>query len=249
MLKLISLNIERSRHLSRNLPFFLAEKPDVLCLQEVFEADLERIQRELEMPFVLWLADGFVDDEANSTGQPGTSGVAILSRTPLRDTGREHYYLPENGIALEVSGGAEGFRSTNAQGVVWATVEKDEVSFTITNTHFTWTPDGYPNAFQETDFETLKKILANINSHVLVGDLNAPRGRGMWEKFCALYEKDNIPAEVETTIDPDLHRFGFRLRLVVDALFSMGRYQVSGVRVISGVSDHQAIVAEINVVE
>ncbi len=243
MLKLISLNVERSRHLARNLPFFLAERPDVLCLQEAFEADLERFQAELEMPFLAWQPDVLIYKETNSTGKAGYSGQAILSRYPLNETGEEYYYMPEGGILLEMKEMAD-VRSTNAQGVIWVSVEKDGEVFTIANTHFTWTPDGYPNAYQETDFVSLQTILAQLPPHLFVGDLNAPRGGGIWERFAALYERDNIPAEIASTIDPAWHRFP-HLTHVVDCLFSDAAYHVQGVRIVAGVSDHRAVVAEI----
>lgn len=244
MLKLISLNVERSKHLDRNLPFFLKEQPDVLCLQEAFDADLERIKKELGMPFSIWQADVLIDTETNSTGRPGYSGQAILSRHPLTGVGEAYYYMPENGIALQAKGMVD-VRMTNAQGVVWASIEKDGETFTLANTHFTWTPDGFSNAHQETDFVALETILSALPAHVLVGDLNAPRGRGIWEKFSALYDRDNIPSDIDTTIDPELHRFG-DLRHVVDCLFTDSKYRVTSVRVVSGLSDHQAVVAEIS---
>lgn len=244
MLKLISLNVERSKHLSRNLPFFLAEKPDVLCLQEVFEPDLERFQRELEMPFLVWLPDALIDHETNSTGRPGYSGQAILSHQPLTAIGREYYYMPERGIALQMKQIVDA-RSTNAQGIVWASLEKDGEIFTIANTHFTWTPDGESNLAQETDFVPLKAILTDLPPHILVGDLNAPRGQRMWEKFGTLYAEDGIPADTETTIDPHFHE-NKGLRLVVDALFLDSSYRVGSVRIVAGLSDHMAVVAEIS---
>ena len=243
MLKLISLNVERSKHLSRNIPFFLAEQPDVLCLQEAFEADLERIQRELSLPFLIWLPDVFIDNETNSTGKPGYSGQAIFSRLPLTDAGKAYYYMPKQGITLEMKQMAD-VRSTNAQGIIWASVKKDGETFTIANTHFTWTPDGYPNTHQEVDFASLKVILSGLSSHILVGDLNAPRGRGIWEKFSALYNQDNIPAEIKSTVDPDWHHFPHLVH-VVDCLFTDSAYMATGVRIVSGLSDHRAVVAGI----
>lgn len=243
MLKLISLNVERSKHLARNLPFFLKEQPDVLCLQEAFEADLERFQHELDMPFLVWLPDVLIYKETNSTGKPGYSGQAILSRYPLTDIGKAYYYMPEQGILLEMKQMTD-VRSTNAQGIVWASLEKDGEIFTIANTHFTWTPDGYSNAAQEIDFVALKAILASLPPHILVGDLNAPRGRGMWEKFSALYDRDNIPSDIDTTTDPEFHRFS-DLRHVVDCLFTDSKYTVTSVRIVSGLSDHKAVAAEI----
>src|SRR3989338_8311574 len=40
-IKLISLNIERSKHLNVVLPFLKREKPDVVCIQELLERDIQ----------------------------------------------------------------------------------------------------------------------------------------------------------------------------------------------------------------
>lgn len=242
MPKLISLNVERSKHLHRNIPFLQQERPDVLCLQEVFEDDQERFARELEMPYYIWLKDVLTEGERNGAGKVGYSGPAIFSRTPFDNSGSEYYYLPEEGISLEDT--ADTFRQTNAQGVVWATTNIGEQSYLFVNTHFTCTVGGVFDEDQKQDFQELKKILDRLGAHILAGDLNSPRGRGSWEQFVDYYGKDNISADVISTIDPELHRRK-GLELVVDGIFAKSPYTVSNVRVVTGLSDHKAIVAQI----
>lgn len=152
--------------------------------------------------------------------------------------------MPEAGISLEAKEMVDA-RATNAQGVVWGSIEREGRTFTFANTHFTWTADGYPNELQAEDFNALKDILSKIGPHILTGDLNAPRGRGMWEKFSTLYAQDGIPASAETTIDPDLHK-NKSLRLVVDALFADRSYQIRSIEIIASLSDHKAVVATIS---
>ncbi|MFA9262609.1 MAG: endonuclease/exonuclease/phosphatase family protein [Undibacterium sp.] len=242
MLKLISLNVERSKHLDRNIPFFQREEPDILCLQEVFEADFDRISQETGLMHCLWQKDTQHDEPRNGGTERGYSGSAIFSRHPFIATGSEYYYRPERGIRLEFSDGLDR-RETNAQSVIWARIDQGGETFFIANTHFTWTPNGETSEDQLADFNSLKEILLSLPPHILVGDLNAPRGNGMWEKFQALYAADNIPAEIRSTIDPELHMK--KLEYVVDALFSSAEYTVQDVQVVSGVSDHQAIIAKI----
>lgn len=244
MLKLVSLNVERSRHLDRIFPFIQKELPDVLSLQEVLERDLADFQRVSGLAHVIWLRDTFIDLPTNTGGQPDYSGIAILSRHPFVSRESAYYFMPEAGISLEAKDMVDA-RATNAQGVVWGSIEKEGKVFTIVNTHFTWTADGYPNELQEADFHALEIILSKIEPHILTGDLNAPRGRGMWENFRALYAVDAIPESTETTIDPALHK-NKNLRLVVDALFSASDYDIRNVRIVPGLSDHKAVVAEIS---
>jgi hypothetical protein len=57
--------------------------------------------------------------------------------------------------------------------------------------------------------------------------------------------KDNIPPEVTTTLDQEIH--GVKgLQFVVDGMFSQPPYVVNNVRVVTGVSDHCALVGEVS---
>ncbi len=242
MLKIISLNLERSKHLHLNLPFFQRENPDVLCLQEVLEADIDRIAQETGLGHHLWLRDILTDAPANSDGKTGYSGPALFARSPFIASGSEYYYMPQNGIQLERE--SEFYSETNAHGIVWATVEKGDEQYTLVTTHFTWSEDGRATEKQKSDFEHLKKILDTLPPHILTGDLNAPRGFGIWEKFVAYYGRDYIPQGITSTIDPNLHRVK-NLQLVVDGIFAHPMYHVDEVAMVEGVSDHKALVASI----
>jgi len=43
-IKIISLNIERSKHIDRILPFLVREQPDVFCVQELCKKDIQYFQ-------------------------------------------------------------------------------------------------------------------------------------------------------------------------------------------------------------
>lgn len=152
----------------------------------------------------LWLRDILTDAPANSDGKTGYSGPALFARSPFIASGSEYYYMPQNGIQLERE--SEFYSETNAHGIVWATVEKGDEQYTLVTTHFTWSEDGRATEKQKCDFEYLKKILDTLPPHILTGDLNAPRGFGIWEKFVAYYGRDYIPQGITSTIDPNLHR-------------------------------------------
>ena len=46
-IRLVSLNIERRKHLNRILPFLQEYKPDVVCMQELFEKDVPYFEQAL----------------------------------------------------------------------------------------------------------------------------------------------------------------------------------------------------------
>ena len=122
-------------------------------------------------------------------------------------------------------------------------VEKEGETYTIATTHFTWADDGGVNEEQRRDLKQLLKLLRQRGELVLCGDFNAPRGREIFT-ILSSYLKDNVPPEVQTTLDPKLHRAG-ALPYVVDYLWSTPKYKATKVKVVSGVSDHMAIVANI----
>jgi endonuclease/exonuclease/phosphatase family metal-dependent hydrolase len=113
------------------------------------------------------------------------------------------------------------------------------------------TPDGLPTDEQRIDVKNLLNILDGIPEIILCGDFNIPRGiNDLYEQFATRYT-DNIPQEIQSTIDLNLHRAGddpeARARLekfVVDYAFTTPHYQTEHVRIASGVSDHCAIVTE-----
>ena len=126
--------------------------------------------------------------------------------------------------------------------------EKGNESFVVGTTHFTWSPDGIPDDFLRKDMKSLLAILQDIPEIVLCGDFNAPRGGEIFDALAQRY-KDNIPLEYDTSIDVNLHRDGKKMAdrsLMVDGLFTTSFYKCSNVRLVGGVSDHFAIIAEVH---
>ena len=76
---------------------------------------------------------------------------------------------------------------------------------------------------------------------LLGGDFNAPRGGPIFARL-ARHWTDCIPADVTTSIDPELHRAG-ALELMVDGMFASPGVRVDSVRMHTGLSDHQGITA------
>ena len=89
--------------------------------------------------------------------------------------------------------------------------------------HFSWTPDGSVDDRQRRHMQLLLEYLSTKGELVLCGDFNTPRGNELYEKLLTNY-LDNIPTEIQTTIDPKLHRINFenlgKLKLVVDYIWS-----------------------------
>ena len=238
-MKLISLNIEGDNHLNDVFTFLQREKPDIVCLQEVFLADFPSFEEKLEMRgYHLSLMTVLSQNEVRLS-QKGEFGIAILSRFPLNNVSIR-YYAKYAGELPVYSGGANVMN----RAVLIADVEKDGEFFTIATTHFTWTPNGTVTELQLDDLDSLREILKLIGQFVLCGDFNAPRGKQVFDALAQEYV-DNIPSSVTTTMDNKLHRNHNLDPLVVDGLFTTTNYSAKNTKVVCGVSDHCAIVSEI----
>ncbi len=235
-LKLISVNIEGQLHLDRVIPFLKSENADVVCLQEVYEPDFAMIAQSLGMKGMF--APMTLIQHDKKTGPNIPWGIGLLSRLPITDVNERYYYGSRGTLQVCVDN-----IKTIYKVLLAGVLEKDGVSYTVGTTHFTWTPDGQADEHQRRDMPALLAVLKKFPEIVFCGDFNAPRGREMFTILASRY-KDNIPPEYNTSIDPKLHRDG-PLQLVVDGLFSTPQYLASNVRLVTGVSDHCAIVADI----
>lgn len=239
MLKLMSLNLERSRHLGRVLPFLENKRPDVVCLQEVMTCDLEKLGAASGLEHRMMAP---MTQHPHEVGR-GPHGLAILSRYPLLKRYELVYAGSGDGGELFDRSNLDSKLNSSRYVVALATVETATEKFSFGTTHFPWTPDGKPRDFQ---FDSAQKITEELadNRIILTGDFNAPRGGPIFASFANQW-KDWIPLEIKTSIDPRLHRAG-ALELMVDGLFTSEHYRVEDVELYTGLSDHQAILASIH---
>ncbi len=240
-MKLISLNIEGSNHLDHVIPYIQKESPDVVCLQEVNDHDVTKLKNEWHMEG-LYVPTMHIDVDNEEGGSHLTIGaqygVAIFSK--LSDINfKTIYYV---GSSERIPKFNRDPNSTNRV-LLMAQIHHKNHTYHIITTHFTWTPNGQSTPLQHQELTQMMEKLKHIDDFVLCGDFNAPRGGDVWEKIAKKYQ-DNIPAHITTTLDPSLHRVKNLVRLV-DGLFTTPGYHVTNVRVIDGVSDHMAIVADI----
>lgn len=237
-IKILQLNIEKGKHIDIEIPFFKKENPDVVCLQEISRATFELLKQELGM-------DGYY--------APMDSldyiGVAILSRLPIISSGHDYYFRDEQSLL-------PGERYTEPEDLEWparvlvhAVIQQEGQQYTVLATHFPKNNIGGVVAdFQWRDYQALLNLLSEYSEFILTGDTNCPRGTAIFDDLAVRYT-DNIPKEVTTTLDPKLHRAGTKIAYVVDGLFTTAGLHVATIRLIDGVSDHMAIVADIHKVQ
>jgi endonuclease/exonuclease/phosphatase family metal-dependent hydrolase len=236
-ISLACLNIEMSKHLGAVGKFLSQRLPEVVCLQELFEQDVQHISSALGgAPHV------FVP---MSRRDPNVIvGIGIFSWLPIKRKVDLHYRGSLDLLPRFDSTNALTKSKTQNQLLLVCEFEKEGALFHVGTTHFTWTPNGRADDIQRHDLKILLDQIDTLDELVLCGDFNFPRGG---ELFTIISNrlKDNIPTHYITSIDPKLHRAG-ALQLMVDGLFSSGGYVVTDVELHSGVSDHCAITAEIS---
>jgi endonuclease/exonuclease/phosphatase family metal-dependent hydrolase len=237
-LALACINIERSKHLSRVVPFLRRHAADVTCLQEVVADDVDLLGEQVGYPH------RFFVPMCRFPEPPGARaiGIAILSQSAFASSEVVCYAGGGTGRDVLDRSSEEARFRTNRYSVGLVAIDCSGLSFTIATTHFPWSDHARTLDFQRTACDRLLELLGD-RSLVLCGDFNAPRGEEIFSRLAARWT-DHVPAAHTTSLDPVLHRAG-SLQLMVDGVFSTADYEVSGVTLHQGVSDHCAITAQI----
>ena len=237
----LNVNVEGDRHLSQIKKLLDNKKPDVVCFQEVLEKDIPFFIGAGYAHHFVPMKSYYVAEREEFT----TEGILTMWNKQFTLVCKHvHAYFTVLGAFED----RKGNRAPNDGDRPLLVVELSdgERMYRIGNTHFFWTPDGGVTEEQLVTLETMFTALDTHNDStgiILSGDFNAPRGRETWERIAARY-KDNIPRQIVTTIDQELHKKK-GLMYVVDGVFSSPEYIVSDAEVIEGVSDHKAVFARI----
>ena len=236
-MKLISLNIEGEKHLRRVIPFLKREKPDAICLQEVFQKDAVNISK------ILGMRRFFV---AMTIMRGKQKGIATFSYLPMKKKGVVYYHRAARTLKEY---DAKNKPKTIRHMLLATEIKIKNKTHVLINTHFTWTRNGMPDENQKRDFKTLMKTLKKFPEIIFCGDLNIPRGIN--ELYAPLAEqyKDAVPKSYSSSLNMNLHRMGNNKKesrrmkkYMVDYIFLSKEYQATSVRLKSGVSDHRAVV-------
>jgi endonuclease/exonuclease/phosphatase family metal-dependent hydrolase len=248
-LKVVTLNMEADKHLGPVLRKLKILQPHVICLQEIFEKDLEEVSRTLDMNY--YFAKNLNRQSRVIKDQNYYSeGIAIFSRLEFKKTLFGYYHsgnlvsdLPFDTTSIET------MRITESRAVIGITVyDKKREEYMIANTHFTWTPDGKVNEYQEQDLKSLMEFIGKFPHYILCGDFNIPRGKNPLYGHMRDYGLiDHIPQHVISSIDCRLHKKAHAdphvrnvlSETMVDYIFSTKDYKTSKFSVHTGMSDHK----------
>lgn len=239
-MKIVSLNIEGQRHLSRVREFLMKENADVVCLMEVFEDTLPDLT--VGYPYVEFAPGYLADQDAEGV----IAGERKWGELMMSHYSIEHVrkiYLGSYGETQLPLHGVD----THTPVLIVGEVVVAQKRYGVATVHGTWTKGGVVSLRQRREMGKMRSELAGWEG-VIAGDFNIPRGNAMYQELAKQWH-DNIPREVETTLDPILHYANKdevgRLKLVVDYVWSTPKYQVRNVSVKCGISDHCAVIAEV----
>lgn len=245
-MKIISINIERDLHTDTVVPFLKKEAPDVVCFQEIFEDELSFYETELNMDY-FFKPMAYWDSSAKCKENKGLRkyGIALFAKG-IKEINYKYIVGDESVVNIfKYPVDLEKRNDTVNFLVMWIKViDENGKEYNIANTHLPVTYEGLATDFQIEDAKKLINILdSNLDEFILVGDTNAPRGRATFDMIANKF-KDNIPQEYETSLDQNLHRVK-GLIYVVDCFFTKGDIKVKNVKLVDGVSDHMAVVGEV----
>jgi endonuclease/exonuclease/phosphatase family metal-dependent hydrolase len=243
-LRLVQLNVWGGRLERQLLPFFEAEQPDIICLQEAisFEAEdsgffatVENIQKVCQLPFVA-MAPVFTFDYQNKDAHFGN---CIISRYPIQKSEVLFTHLSHK---KEFQFGRD---STNVRNFVHVVTEIEGKAVNFLTHHGYHVPD-HKNGTTETlaQMQQLGSYIEELSGPViLTGDFNlAPHSESL-EVINRLLTNLPVKHHLRTTRNSLTHKTEVCDYIFVNDAITVKNFLVSE----EIVSDHKALLLDFDV--
>ena len=235
-MKVISLNINKGKNWMALMSFLFKEKPGLLLLQEVLLPQVQLLCDQLSMHGVF---GGMSINEAEN----GVSrGCVVLSTEQLHKPFTLKYGTFDSD--KQVSTQYEGLNTVLVGGYL------ESLGCVVATTHFTLSLTPAPDKEQRKNLPKLLRALEKRKVGLLGVDLNSARkmpdgsSGEIWQEL-AVRMCDSLTRDVKTTLDPN-HRWGNEPTVLDGMFYAPDRCRVHRVSLVSGVSDHKALVAYVN---
>jgi exonuclease III len=248
-MKLVSLNMEGTRHLERVVPFLEKEEPAVVTLTEAPEAFANTLT---DLGYYTTFAPMLMRKTAAGTY---TEGVLLASKQQ-HNARTTYYHRSAETVVVQVYSDTN---NTTSNVVLFAEIQHENNTYRLATTQGMITPDGLPHDLQRSSTQKLLEALSYEPPHFLCGDLNIPRGyNDLYDSFTRGYT-DMIPTTYGSSLDKTLHRLGsvptaelnapiFDVYMV-DYIFTQPPYTAGNVQFKFGISDHAAVIANMSITE
>lgn len=252
-LSIFSLNIERGKHLDRQLAYIKSFPFDIVCLQEVVTGSYDLTGKGVNTLREIQKVTGYQSLYAPHVtlrwDPSSTLGLAILYKDSCILVRHEVFYM----VPPTLEEQTEIDWSASPRCVQIAELSTSEGNITVANVHLAWSqksPDT-PERLRQAKilYEFLQKY-ADKNL-VLIGDFNADGSSQMMEWFGELGRNLTREYKVKNTINYNLHRNTAtmtRTGLVIDHAFVQKRINVRSFKVIDtpDLSDHYGLLVYVD---
>jgi hypothetical protein len=238
------------------------ELPDALAIQDLPAWAVSSLMERFPHVAFAPMTNHFVN------GERMVVGIALFSARHVFMTNIVHTTYWGDGVVKDLEGindqnerylGEESDRmveATEDRILITATLQKGDDVYDVATTHGMWTRGGITNDVQRQCMVSLRLELMlqakNRNGLIFVGDFNAGRGTEMYQ-YLTEELVDHVPPDIETTLDPE-HKASKRgINVVTDFVMEVpdpkGQLvqHVSNFLMLAGVSDHQVIMADLQV--
>ncbi len=264
IIKIIHLNIERSKHVREIIKLIQKEEPDVLCFEEAMYKDVKKIA--FDFSYNLAFAPLLVLE--NQAEEKEAEGSAILSKFLISDVEKYKYndqqtkdiLVRREDQVISKKGVRPQDRFLYNYTLLNVSIKDNKgKTINIATTHFPVVDHQSPglpshklNSLKDIDnlehsdiyLENLISKLRKINNPLIfTADLNNARGEYVYDQL-AHELIDIVPQSVTSTIDPNLHRRS-DLKLVVDTIMISPDIKVKKFSVLDNISDHKALLAQL----
>ncbi len=273
-MKVITLNIELDKHFDKFIPFIKEQNPDVACLQEVFEKDIDYLSHSLNMHHHLFSPATILPYKEKTMTPTGDflysklmnhyeivvneekgalekydfskSGTLILSKHKIGSSEIFSYGdFPDKEIVYhDKNKHSETYRRNLTLANFVVNGKERETSFSIANIHFTWSGKGGVTGEQMRHYENLINFLSKKDLENTILCGDLNSPRGK-----CLY--DSLSSILNDNVPKDckttIDKTLHRaggLMLVVDCMFSGNRFYLDKAKVVGNVSDHMAIMCQ-----
>src|SRR4051812_37111676 len=125
-ISLVSLNVERSKHLDLVIPFLKEKKPDVVTLQECMECDIPPYENALDAKCFFTPLNFFA---SRPNEKEGVEGTAIFAKEFI-STGEAYYWGQRDPLPQHTEDRLESVLRIS-KAISHVEVQKDGVKFSI----------------------------------------------------------------------------------------------------------------------
>lgn len=230
--------------------FIAAQRPDILCLQEVYNAETYPVDTKWHHVGSLATMLGFSHYAFNPaftrlepSGFRMQNGNAVLSNLPIKSSVSTFFDVPFNGSYIEKPGDFQ-LTPRNLQHVE---LEMANQTLHIFNTQGIWGFDGADNERRLAMGDTIAREVAGVRPALLMGDFNVEERTQTMQKITETM-KNVFAGELTTSFNMQQKNGGGFATSVVDMMFVSPDIRVTNHRVATeNISDHLALIAEFEV--